>query len=193
MTLHIFGYPRSGNHYLGAVVRANDLVPLERVRYGPERSSHSWPPALFEDLLGADNHLLYIWRSFDAIAPSMLAKEQASGMIVGTLSVPQFSNTPWSELIEEGHVKVQFLNRWVPKDRWHTTPYECWKNHVHTWLSLAESRTDVHSVSYDDICYRFQDTMSYIAQWLGSDRTDFVDVTKKVDPAPVRKGGFQGA
>jgi len=45
---------------------------------------------------------------------------------------------------------------------------------------MLEVRDNVKLVKYDDLIGDFQGTMQDIADWLGSDRTEFEDIEKKI-------------
>jgi hypothetical protein len=155
---------------------------------------HRWPPPFNGEPLGSlfnekGNRFLYIWRNFNDVALSVLAKDQPN-RINPDLSLGSFVSTSWETLIEAGEVEETLLNRWVVGDQKKLTPYECWDEQVKKWLGFAETRTDVYVVRYEDLLTEFQGTMLDMAGWLGSSKQSFENATKKVDPAPTREGGF---
>jgi hypothetical protein len=197
MILHVYGHPRSGNHYMSALIRANNLGPKAKRLTGGRASVHRWPPPFpgepFGKLFGSDdNRFIYIWRNWNDVALSNLYKEKPRRIDPG-LSLNDFSSTPWNELVKNGSIQAQLLSRWVMDEQRHMTPYESWTEHVGKWLDFADHRVGVHAVRYESLLNNFQSTMSGIAVWLEVDRDgDFENITKKVDPAGVRPGGFRG-
>lgn len=198
MSLYVFGHPRSGNHYLAALMRENLLGPLTQKKLSGKASIHRWPPPFSGEPLGKlfadegdENRFAYIWRNWDDVAASNVAKEQGRRM-AGHVTVQSFSSTPWNVLVAEGSISKALLNRWVMEGQRHMTPFESWEAHVTGWLDFAERRTDVYVVRYEDLRNHFHDTLSDLACWLGDERESFVNVTAKADPAGVRPGGYRG-
>jgi hypothetical protein len=186
---------------MSALLKKNDLGPVYKKKYGPLGSVHRWPPPFSDEPLSEllkskeDNRFIYIWRNWHDVSLSLLHKEKTDlrlNRMDRDLSLNDFSSTPWAELIKNGSIQAPLLNRWIMKDQSHMTPYESWKEHVEEWLSFSEHRTDVYAVRYEGLMSNFQSTMSNMARWLGSDREDFENISKKVDPAGVRPGGFRG-
>ncbi len=199
--IHVFGHPRSGNHYLSALLKKNRFGPMKgddpnwRKEYGRTGSPHGWPPPfegeILENLFEKDHRFFYIWRSYRGVGPSFLAKEKEAGRIRLDVTLPHLSCTPWEDLVKEGAVENKLLNRWVREDRRHMTPYECWKDHVSKWLNFAQHRTDVYAVRYEALLSDFQGTMSRMSEWVGLEKEVFENVTKKADPGSVREGGYR--
>ncbi|KKN88907.1 hypothetical protein LCGC14_0245140 [marine sediment metagenome] len=186
--IHVFGHPRSGNHYLCHLVEVNAFGPMQQ----RGNQHHRWPPPFSGEPLGKlfekkNERFLYVWRNYEDVLASLLAQ---SSRINGDISPKVFNNTPWIKLVEDGKVKQEQLNRWIEGDQQYMTPYECWKEAVEKWLSFAETRSDIYTVRYEDLMSEFHDTMDGIAQWLGLDRNTFKNIAEKVDAARPRKGGY---
>lgn len=189
--IHVFGHPRSGNHYLCHLIETNDFGPMQQ----KGNQHHRWPPPFVGEPLGklfekGDERFFYIWRNWNDVALSNMAKEKPRRMSVD-LSMEVFSSTPWADLLENELIKETLLNRWIMENQRFLTPYECWNQQVSKWITFSENRTDVYIVRYEDLMENFHDTMSNMAQWLGLDRDSFENITKKVDPAGIREGGFR--
>jgi hypothetical protein len=110
------------------------------------------------------------------------------------LSVDALKSDTYEELIKSEHLDKRFLNKWALPDQLHMTPYEAWKEHVDSWLSFAENRSDiVYPVKYEELREDFQGTMLGMANWLGLERErgSFENFTKKADKSPVREGGYK--
>lgn len=169
--MYVHSYPRSGTHYLRALLEEN-FGPAGWWRGDP----HQLPVGLEE------GEHFYIVRNFDDAAASFLARDR------NATELERFRNSSWKELFESGALLDSSRRReWIPSEYRHLTPYEYWQLHTDSWRN-----TDgVFVVAYEDLVGRFQETMLKIAKWLGSDRSTFTNVTKKADPAPAREGGFR--
>ncbi len=210
---NVHSHPRSGTHYLLAVLNANFVhkPSLWEVDWGHLRERDDGKTVMAYPLHGLpdsfrENDLphFYIWRRFDEIANSILRMPKRFGIIREDLTLKEFARTPWGELYVPG-------TRWewklepaalasgatprgnstafgAAKPPSEMTPYDYWKHHVACWLDFAAHRTDVCVVDYADLTASaafFQKEMERIAAWLGEDDREFVNVEEKVGGQPL--------
>lgn len=200
---NVHSHPRSGTHYLMAVLNANFIhkpsiweVEWGHLREGKGRKVMSYPLHGLPDTF-KENDLphLYIWRNFEDVAKSILRMPDRFGIHRKDLTVTEFSDTPWGELHTpgtrwawqiDGETKrgkgSAFSSALPPPDM---TPYEYWKNHVSSWIDFAGHRTDVYVVDYGLLVSSFQETTSDIATWLGEEVREFVNVNEKIGGQPL--------
>ena len=55
-----------------------------------------------------------------------------------------------------------------------------WRRHIQVWTELVAQHENAHLVSYRELRVDFQAEMLKIAQFLGSDRTEFENITDRV-------------
>jgi hypothetical protein len=174
--MYVHSYPRSGTHYLTAVLETN----FGAAAWWRE-DAHQLPGDL-----GTGHRHFYIHRNFEDVARSFLARDRNS------TEFEVFQTTPWVELFNLGYLRDSPRRKeWIVSEHRNLTPYEFWELHVASWSNAAASRNDVYLVAYEDLMQDFHSTLLKMSQWLGSDKVTFKNVVKKVDPAPVREGGFR--
>lgn len=125
-----YGYMRSGNHYLRALVGTNfldrpiniwgdgsRLQPIkDRKRY-PNQHCLSTLSRVQNQLNDPDLLFLYIWRDFEAVAKSMMALGARVGVPQGT-TLEEFQSTPWREMtsVSEAREERWKVERHIPDD-----------------------------------------------------------------------------
>ncbi len=205
---HVHSHPRSGTHYLMAVVNENFIHAPGRFRdaWGHDRRIkrflHGLPSQCDPSWFNEGQHF-YIWREFDAVAKSILSMPKRFG-ITKNLSLEEFSEAKWGDIYEP-KVRWSWRNFYEVSDKeegkidggdstafgsvFHKLAIEMvtrdyWALHLEKWKEFAEGRENIHVVRYEDLLENFQDTMESIASFLGSDRKTFEQVTKKVGGQP---------
>lgn len=206
---NVHSHPRSGTHYLLAVLNANFIhkpsmweVDWGHLRERDGKTVMAYPlhglPETFSD--NALPHF-YVRRDFEEIAQSILRMPRRFGIVRDDLTVEEFSSTPWGELYVPG-------TRWkwklepaalasgaIPsgnstafgaaKPPAEMTPRDYWEHHVTCWESFASGREDVCVVNYTALTSDFQEEMGRISAWLGEENREFVDVAEKVGGQPL--------
>lgn len=204
---HVHGHPRSGTHYLMSVLNENFIQ-----RPGPFRDAfghnrlasrhlHGLPDQSDATWFDEGRHF-YIWRSFDAVAKSILRMPERFG-IVAKLSLEEFKKATWKDIYEPGvrwaWKQVHELSEEARIERGNTTAfgvtfymeainwntYEFWQHHVHTWRSFAASRDNIMMLRYEELQTNFPCVLRNVAKWLGSSKTDFRTVDRKVSGQPL--------
>lgn len=201
---NVHGHPRSGTHYLMAVLNANFIhePSIWEVEWGHLKKNSQGRMAMAYPLHGLPDTLkendlphLYIWRDFESVANSILRMPRRFGITRKGLTLNEFAATPWGDLhvpgtrwawkidgVKKGGVTSAFSSALPPLDM---TPYDYWNLHVSEWIDFASHRTDVCVVDYVTLTSSFQEEMERIATWLGQERREFVDVKEKIGGQPL--------
>jgi len=201
---NIHGHPRSGTHYLMAVLNANFVhkPSIWEVEWGHLKEDSRGRKVMAYPLHGLpetfrENSLphFYIWRDFEDVARSILRMPDRFCMTNEELTLEEFTRTPWGELHVpgtrwawkvDGEKKTgtvsAFAGAMPPPDM---TPYEYWHHHVSRWCNFASDRSDVCLVEYATLTSDFQDEMKRITKWLGMGSREFMNVKEKVGGQPL--------
>ena len=186
--LRVHSHPRSGTHWLKAVLNENFVHAENYYDVYWNKPEHGFPDRYNE--WEADLKRLYIFRQFAGVAQSFLKPPMRAKYGLDDISVEEFGSTPWNELSNVGGtwegvwegsvVKGSVLedNGFALETR---TPYEFWNDHVSEWLVRATERSDLYVVSYEDLQNEFQIEMEGIAAFLGKPTdAEFAEVTRQV-------------
>lgn len=199
---HVHGHPRSGTHYLMAVLNENFIHRPGPFRdaFGHDRHAdrhlHGLPeqsdPTWYEE-----GRHFYIWREFSGVAASILKMPERFG-IAEKLTLDEFRNARWSEIYagkipwkwrqirsldEEG--KVERGNGTAFGTTFHQmaidwNTHDFWEHHVKCWKTFSRERDNIYVLKYEDLINDFQGVMEAVACWLGEEVTSFSQVRKKV-------------
>lgn len=184
--IRVYGHQRSGTHYLAALIDKNFYDSAGYLRhYAPEN-----PHALFHEVsIRPDVAYVYIWRRFEDVAQSIFRMRNRFGLNVDNFDT--FLCTKYSDMwdpsaVGEVDVIVNTINnvKRVNKPAGQKlggkkhTPEEYWRLHVESWKRSGNE--NVFLTNYEDLQYRFQESMHQLAEFIGADRANFIDVEQKV-------------
>ena len=182
--LEIHSHQRSGSHYIAALLCRNFLGTDD---YLPYYKNHFIGNDVYKRVWeNPDVGYVYVWRSREDVLRSMWNFRARLGMSASSESA--FSNYPANSLWRQGTCNARYVG---PRDTRATTGVsyyfrdvpvslkQHWRLHKQFW-EMLEVRDNVKLVKYDDLIGDFQGTMQDIADWLGSDRTEFEDIEKKI-------------
>jgi hypothetical protein len=177
------GHPRSGTHYITALISTNFLNDTDYLKI---YKNHELPNIVQDKNVA----YIHIWRDFDGTARSVFALKERFGL--KTDSYENFLNRSYSAMWEpEDNDNVLTNARSLSKigqfyglstffKNISMTPREFWKYYNELWFEKARNSPNIISVKYNDMLDDFIGTMSYLANWLGSDTTDFIPIEAKV-------------
>ena len=184
-TIWVMSYPKAGTHYIAHLLRHNFNV---NTKFG----GHLLPSCRLSHWRSVKPKTVYIQRSMEEATASN------ASTAAKPLSPELFRSTTWGQLWDEEYFDIarREINwpLWLPKTyRFTTTPETYWYKSVEEWTEYAKTDPLFYIVQYEELKNpeNFQETMSGIAEWLGSNKTEFEDITKKVDKSPFRDGGFE--
>jgi len=177
------GYPRSGTHYITALISINFLDDADYLKI---YRSHEFPD-LVQD---ANTAYIHIWRDFEGIAKSIYVLKQRFGLDVG--SYEEFLKSRYSDMWKMkdpdkvvinarnlwGRVKIKGISDFF-KDV-DMPPREYWELYNGLWSDSAKKNPNIIIVKYDDVLEDFSGTMAYAAMRLGSDLAEFKNIERKV-------------
>lgn len=176
----VFGVYRSGTHYISALVAKNFFNTENYLHFYSGHSHHH--------IESKDTLNIYIHRNFEDTAKSLFVIRKRMGIKTDDYNV--FLNSKlsclWTNKIDS-EIKTNFLVRKgirneICKDfsKKNITFKDFWSKHVKFWLGKSKSIDNILVVRYEDLLENFHETMMIIANKLGSDKTEFVNIKEKV-------------
>lgn len=182
------GHRRSGTHYITALLSINFLEDENYLKiYEKHKPFHRLNPSN-----NKDTAFFYIWRNFDDVSRSIYKMRDRFGL--NAKSYDDFLLKKYSDMWKPKKsckVRVDSLNgtKIVTKiggglKNINKTPYDFWYNEIETW-SKNIILPNVYLISFDDVKNDFQKSMIDIAKFLGSDKTEFKTIDKKIGWTPI--------
>jgi len=185
-TMKIPGHQRSGSHWINRLIDVNFFDGSDYLRhYG----GHPWGDDRRVPIyLGTPNQaVIYTWRNLDDTVNSIYRMRHRFGL--DRDDYKQFCTTPIRLMYNPSlHVvayrdTVKTQDTITEVDRFLATRSETVPdyilNHKKSWEVHAR-RPNFMFVKYDDLVDDFRGGMLKIAQFLGSDKTEFVDEQRRV-------------
>lgn len=165
------GHPRSGTHYLRRVVSLNFRVRMSN------QNHHGLPSRK------NTRKVIYIRRDFEDVAKSIWDLRERFG--AGAETFEDFKDTPWKQqfrrfepsLLELGshrRRKTKMVKTDAMFKKQSRTPREYHAMHIAAW----ERCPDVLIVDYEKLTSSFEEEMSRVAEFLGSDVSEFKDIPR---------------
>lgn len=191
--VQIHCHPRSGSHYLAALIDKNFFDGSNYLRHYKKSKPHRMGGQVKREITNHPNTaFVYIWRNFKDVGLSMFNMRKRFGLVEDDFD--KFLETKYSSMWRRAvpsRASVNVLHRQrVIKgssslfSRINLKPRQFWKSHFDSWERL-KGLDNVILVLYDDLKAHFQSTMLALAQELGSDKDTFQDVTEKVGWTPL--------
>ncbi len=176
--IKVYGHPRSGNHYLAALINAN--------WYG--EGDHSF-------LLGTHNipkslptgRHIYMMREFTLVAKSIYVIRDRFGLDVD--SYEAFLRKPYKAMFnpkmrcrvvaDTGKRRMVTVATDYFKGS-NKTPQQFHEWHIAQWRKLAKGNGHVLLVQYEDLMSEFESTMGIIGRFVGLPCDSYINIPTKV-------------
>lgn len=177
------GQPRSGTHYITALISYNFLGEKDYLKI--YRSHES-----VQLVQNNETAYFYIWREFEPMAKSVYELKERFGLKVGsfetflhkrycdmwTMGDPDEISVNARNLLGRTRVKgISDFFKNIDMD-----PKQFWEYHNSLWNQCAESNSNVIVIKYEDVLRDFKGEMDQIAQKIGSDKRDFKNIETKI-------------
>jgi hypothetical protein len=188
--IQVYGHQRSGTHYVSALIERNFFEGSDYLRHYAKN-----PHALgFEVSVRDEVGYIYVWRDVADVLKSIY--KMKSRFSLNADSFDAFLGSNYSDMwdpssVGDFKIKLKTLGSethlYQPAGarfrNQEYTPEAYWKRHVESWTSLDNK--NIHILKYEDLIGRFETTMRKLSDFLGRDRTAFVNVTEKVGWIPL--------
>ena len=177
------GHPRSGTHYIAALISINFLDDEDYLKV---YRNHELPGIVQDPNIA----YFHIWRDFEGMARSIHVLKDRFGLSVD--SYEQFLKTRYSDMwrMKKPNEVITNVRTLTGRARFEgisdffkrvdMNPREYWGHYNNLWGESASKNNNVISVKYDDMLKDFEAAMSYIGTRLGSDITKFKRIERKV-------------
>jgi len=169
MPVHIYGYPRSGNHFLAAALALN-FFHLKRWDSLFTPNVHQLPPSK-----KPPGKLIWITRAFSETAYSLFALRARFGLDVPDMTV--FLRTEYRNMwnpAAAGSVEFRGLDYTEPvsaKDplfsRVSMYPLDHWNRYTNAWEHFCTNFDNVLKVDHFSLCVNYHATLNLVATFLG--------------------------
>jgi len=184
--VQVMSHPRSGSHYLAALIAANFFDTSNYVQF---YGGHRWGEAAEQLVQSHANTLfVYTYRVFENVAKSVWVMRRRFGLQAE--SFEQFLTTRYcdmwtanqgagvlakrSTLVDETEViQVDSLFRRVMD-----VPSTFHQRHVDSWLNLAAC--NVGTISYDKLLLDYKEELKKLMPYFDFQPATFVNIDKKV-------------
>jgi hypothetical protein len=182
-TMLCTGHPRSGTHYVAALMSVNFMKDEDYLKI---YRNHELPD-LVQD---PDTAYIYVWRGFEGTARSIYVLKERFGLNVE--SYEAFLANRYSEMwgpenpddvltnvktLNEGG-RIKGISDFFEKVE--MTPREFWEYYNGLWEECAKKNPNVVTVQYDELKAAFEPVMASVAARLGSELASFKDIDRKV-------------
>ena len=188
--IQVCGHPRSGTHYIAALVCKNffntkDGSYLEC--YGTHKTG---------DTIKIRPNILYVYveRRFQDVVKSFYVIRHRFG-IPDEISFEEFFKSKYSNMWTRNVGKFKIKINTGDKDTYNTNvcnlfrditmaPRAYWEHHINTWIKARSKHNNIVIISYNKTLLNMNYSMRKVANCLGSDKTEFIDVKDKVGWIP---------
>lgn len=190
-TVEVKGHQRAGNHYLAYLINEN-FFELPNFYEFFKNGSHKFGNQ--HSVFQQDVLYIYIYRDFYTTARSLLKiggrfsigttdindllfdkkmSDYASDKVVPNIALDKFTQEAFNKARDSKNRRSSFAFDFknMSLKEWHT-------KHVNSWLKI--DKPNLTFIKYEDIVNDFDNTMLYIAEKLGSDKTTFKNTKKQV-------------
>ncbi len=189
--VEVKGHQRAGNHYLAYLINEN-FFNYDNFYKLFRKGSHQFgnKHGEFRD----DTLYIYIHREFEATARSLFKirgrfcigtddindllgnkpmSSYASKEKPTDIQLDKYTAEAFKKAGDSINRKSQFTYQFgsLSLKEWHT-------KHINSWLNI--NKENIIYIKYEDLINDFNNTMLYIAKKLGSDKTEFINIEKKV-------------
>jgi len=184
--MNVFGYRRSGTHYITAVLSKNFFDKDGYIKY---YQKHKIP-----NQFSFNNNTVYICvkRKFEDVAKSIFRMRKRFGLKINNYE--DFLKTRYSDMWDSNvgkfTVKVDTIVNQkivskvggglrgvnlIPKDHWNQY-YKLWKN---------TSAKNIKIINYEDFIENFDVSMIEMSNFLDSNGKEFINIEKKIGWLPI--------
>jgi hypothetical protein len=177
------GQPRSGTHYITALISLNFLNNKDYLKI--YRSHES-----VQLIQNSQTAYFYIWREFEPMAKSIYQLKERFGLKIDSYGV--FLRSRYGDMWVMGDPDKISINA---RNLWGRTkvkgisdffkdidmcPREFWEYHNGLWDEYAKKNPNVIVVKYDDVLRNLDAEMNRIAEKIGCDKREFKNIEKKI-------------
>lgn len=189
-TVEVKGHQRAGNHYIAYLINEN-FFNYPNFNELTKKSGHEYG---YQYKFRDDTLYVYIYRNFEDTAKSFfkirgrfcIGTDNFEDLLSDKKMKEYASREKNPDIKLDKHTQEIFrkagdtVNRRSPfafqkgslsLKEWHT-------RHINSWLKIK--RDNVLCIRYEDLINDFDNTMLIIAKKLGSDKTKFVNIEKRV-------------
>jgi hypothetical protein len=182
-TMLCTGHPRSGTHYIAALMSVNFLKDEDYLKI---YRNHELPDMVQDP----DTAHIYVWRGFEGTARSIYVLKERFGLNVE--SYEAFLANQYSEMwgvenpddvvtnVKTLHERGSFKGISDFFEKVEMTPREFWEYYNGVWEKCAKKNPNVVSVRYEDMMEAFEPAMTSVASRLGSELKAFKNIDRKV-------------
>ena len=187
--VQVCGHPRSGTHYIAALIHKNFFN-----KEGSYLECYGTHKIGSKMKIRSSVGYIYVWRNFKDLSESFYNMRHRFG-VPNETSYKEFLRTKYSDIWTRDVGKFKIKINTGEEETFNTnvcnlvknsqmTPSEYWLSHMKSWVKLSESFDNIFIVGYNEIRKYFEETMIEIADYLKSNKTEFVDVKEKVGWIP---------
>jgi len=180
-TAKVIGHPRSGSHYLAQLLNINFFhLPTYLPLYAGHGEHHR------KHLNSKNTAVFYIYRNNEDSIKSMFVMRNRLGLIAKDLE--EFKKTKLSNMCST-NIKSEAVRN-VPGQKeyinivdtylgqFKLTPEEYLNRHKNYWIDII--KPNYLKISYDDLLADFPNMIKYIAEFLDSEKTEFIKETERI-------------
>lgn len=177
------GHPRSGTHYIAALMSVNFLKDEEYLKI---YRNHEYPDMVQDP----DTAYIYVWRDFEGTARSIYVLKERFGLNVD--SYEAFLDSRYDEMwgIKHPEDVVTHVKTLNEKARFTgisdffrnvaMTPRGFWEYYNGLWQACAKDYPNVISIHYDELVQAFQPVMQSVASRIGMEAVTFRNIEPRV-------------
>jgi len=178
----VLGHPRSGNHFVAALVNENFIGWHEYVFLVRDRCHNLW------DTLDADTKFIYVYRDVNDVLNSVYGLRGRFGLDVHDFG--KFVSTRYCDMFSED-VRARVCCNYITSKMTVTEksrefkaveyrPPQWHRIHLLHYRKLSEIYDNLLMISYESFMKNFQGAMTTISGFLGSTRRKFNPIREKV-------------
>jgi len=170
--IQTYGHPGSCSYYIDKLIHKN-FFNSEGSKYERYKSGD-------EIIIEPDILYVYVERKFRYLIKYFYDIKHIYG-IPNDISFEVFYKTKYSNMWRMNSIRnnICILFKDIKM-----APRAYWEHHINTWIKASKNNKNIVMISYDKTLINMNSTMKKIATYLGSDKTEFIDVKDKVGWIP---------
>lgn len=185
--LKVYSHPRTGSHYAAALISTNFFNEQNYLKFYRGHLPYGMSLNPKRATTNSNTAFIYIRRNFNDTAKSIFKLRDRFGLNVPNYD--KFMITPYSKMWS-GHKEVKVIRETLTDlekvegissffRNVSMTPKDYHKWHFESWSKIKQ-QNNIFIISYDKLKEDFNAEMSRLAKFLGSDKTNFINIDKKV-------------
>lgn len=200
MDIKVFGHPRSGTHYVAALIDKNFYDGTNYTRFYHRTKPHVVGSRAVKMLdNNPDMFCVYVWRTGNDVLRSVFNMRGRFGLDEDNYA--QFLKRWYSSMWKPNKKyrikvnllrKTKFVNGKVSGHfrKIKMVPMEYWEYHINFWFDLAADRPNrIKLICYDSFKTDFYNTMKELSESLGFKKNSFEDIGEQVGWIPQKLEG----